>query len=102
MRYLGVPLHNRALLKKDGGFIVDKIEKKLQSWKGQLISIGGRLTLINSVISSVLLYALSMYKIPLGTVAQIDRIRIKLLWQGNTDKHKIPLVNWNLVCMHKE
>lgn len=54
--YLGLPLHNIKLTISDWNFLVDKIKHKLQHWKGQLLSSGGRLTLISSVLSAVPLY----------------------------------------------
>ena len=65
IKYLGLPLHNKKLTVADWQFLVDKIEARLPSWQSQLLSIGGRVTLINSVLSSIPLYALSVYQIPL-------------------------------------
>lgn len=61
IKYLGLPLHNSKLKKADWSFLIEKIEKKLQNWKGQMLSIGGRHTLVNSVLSAVPLYTLSVY-----------------------------------------
>lgn len=33
--------------------LVDKVEKRLQGWKSKLLSIGGRVTLFNTVISAI-------------------------------------------------
>lgn len=88
--YLGLPLHNKKLLVSDWHFLVDKIEHKLQHWKGQMLSSGGRMTLINSVLSAVPLYTLSIYKVPKTIIARIDRLRRRFLWQGSeTAKKKI-------------
>lgn len=94
MKYLGVPLHDRRLKVNDWSFLISKIEKKLQNWKGQLLSIGGRHTLLNYVISAVPLYALSLYHIPVTLLHEIDKIRCRFLWQGtDRSRRKYSLVN---------
>jgi hypothetical protein len=47
-------MHYRKLSNSDWKVIEDRIEKKLNSWKGKHMSVGGHLVLINSVfINSV-------------------------------------------------
>ena len=88
LKYLGVPLHNKKLSGADWGFVIDKVHKKLQSWKGNFLSIGGRVTLINSVLSAVPLYALSLYRLPKKIKQQLDKARCRFLWQGNSSPRK--------------
>ena len=52
-KYLGIPMHVRRLSSKDWKVIEDRIEKKLSSWKGKLLSAGDHLVLINSILSSL-------------------------------------------------
>ena len=89
IKYLGLPLHYKKLQVVDWSFLVNKVESKLQQWQGSLLSIGGRLTLTNSVLTAVPLYALSVYRIPLTVIKQIDKIRRRFLWQGNSKNKKI-------------
>lgn len=62
--YLGVPLHWKKLQLDDRNKLVEKVEKRLQGWKSKLMSLGGRITLLNSVVSAIPLYWLSLYKMP--------------------------------------
>jgi hypothetical protein len=80
IRYLGLPLHDRRMKCSDWGFLVDKFGKKLQNWKGQLISIGGRITLTNVVLLAIPLNTLSLYRIPKKIIKQIDKYRCQFLW----------------------
>lgn len=48
--------------------VVKSLKAKLSSWKGILLSIGGRVTLINSVISNMPNYQLSLYKVPIKVI----------------------------------
>jgi hypothetical protein len=42
--------------------------KKLSSWKGKSLSVGGRLVLINSVWSSLPMFMLSFFEVPKGVL----------------------------------
>ena len=60
-RYLGLPMHYRKLNNKDWKVIEERIEKRSASWKGKMLFLGGRLVLINSVLSSILMFMLSLF-----------------------------------------
>lgn len=101
--YLGVPLHWKTLRVSDWMPLVDKIENKLQTWKGSLLSLGGRVILLNSVLSSIPLYWLSIYKMPVTIKNIIDIIRKKILWAGcSSTKKKYHLISWRFVCLSKD
>ncbi|GKV27665.1 hypothetical protein SLEP1_g36804 [Rubroshorea leprosula] len=63
--------------------------------------MGGRITLINSVLSSLPVFLMSAYLIPKGTLLSIDKIRRRLLWGGGAEERKINWVNWGEVCKSK-
>jgi hypothetical protein len=44
---LGIPIHYRKFKNTDWREVEERFEKRLSSWKGKYLSIGGRLTLIN-------------------------------------------------------
>jgi hypothetical protein len=50
-RYLGIPMNHKKLSNKDWASIEEKFKKKLTSWKGKLLSVGGILVFINSVLT---------------------------------------------------
>lgn len=102
IKYLGLLLHFKQLQVADWQFLVDKIEGRLKNWQGHLLSIGGRITLLNFVLSSIPLYTLSIYKIPLTVLKQIDKIRRRFLWQGTSTKKKYSLLDWKAVCIAKQ
>ena len=81
--------------------LINRIEEKLPTWKGKLLSYGGRLILINSVLSSIPLYYFSFYKVPIWVIQRIDRIRRRFLWGGSENLNKIPLIKWDAVCLKK-
>jgi hypothetical protein len=98
MKYLGVPIDDKKLCKSLWLPTVEKVEKKLGAWQGKFLSLGGRLVLINSSLTNVPLYMLSMYKAPNFIVKNIDIFRKRLLWQGGNTKRKYHLAGWKMVC----
>ena len=66
--FLGMPLGANPKRKSTWSPIVDKVRKKLSSWKRKLLSFAGRLTLIKSVLSNLPIYFLSIFKMPKGIV----------------------------------
>ena len=70
--YLGIPIHHRRLTNKEWKTIEDKFEKKLSCWKGKLMSYGGRLVLINSVLTSLSMFLLSFFEVPVGVRKRLN------------------------------
>ncbi|GKC56573.1 hypothetical protein Tco_1084171 [Tanacetum coccineum] len=44
--------------------IVEKVKSRLSKWKSKTLSIGGRLTLLKSVLGSILVFHMSIFKVP--------------------------------------
>ena len=59
--YLGIPIHYRRLTNDEWKHIEERLQKGLSSWKGKLLSLGGRLVLMNSVLSNMVLYMISFF-----------------------------------------
>jgi hypothetical protein len=76
-KYLGIPMHHRKLSNNDWKIIEEKFQKKLSSWKGKLLSVGGRLVLINSVLTSLAMYMLSFFEIPKGVLKKLNYYRLR-------------------------
>jgi hypothetical protein len=93
-KYLGIPIHYRRLNNKDWAIIEEGIEKKLISWKGKYLSVGGRLVLINSILSSLPMFMLSFFLRSLKVVLEkIDYFRSRFFWQNDRKKGSIGLLN---------
>jgi hypothetical protein len=67
-----------------------------------LLSVGGKVILLNSVISAIPLYWISLYKMHSKIRYKIDRICRKFLWfSGNTVRKRPSLISWDKVCKSK-
>jgi hypothetical protein len=80
MKYLRVPIDNKKLNKcLCPPPTKEKVEKKHGLWKGRFLSLVGRLTLMNNVLTNVPLYMLSIYSAPKTVIRKIDIHRKKAL-----------------------
>lgn len=96
--YLGVPIFIGKPRTHFLQPIADKIKAKLVSWKGKLLSIMGRAQLINSFITSMLLYSFQVYAWPVSLLKTIESQMRNFLWSGDINTHKLVTVAWSQVC----
>jgi hypothetical protein len=101
-QYLGLPLRTGRIQREDEQILIDKVAAKLPRWKGRLLNTAGRLTLINSVLSSVVIHHMTMFQLSKWAIRKIDKICRAFLWWGTataTGGHC--MVNWKRVLMPK-
>ena len=66
-----------------------------------MLSLGGRLSLVNSILTSVPTYWISIYKLLSWVSKAIDRTRPDFLWRGpDINMMGCKLVNWKRLCKH--
>jgi hypothetical protein len=84
--------------------VVKAIERRLLSWKNiKYVSLGGRVTFINLVSSSIPIFYLSFFKMPFCVWKAIVKLQRHFLWgcvAGGCGK--IPSVRWDDVCVRKK
>ncbi|MCH80186.1 LINE-1 reverse transcriptase like, partial [Trifolium medium] len=79
-RFLGIPVGANPRRKATWLPIIDKMKKRLSSWNGRHLSIGGRVTLINSVLSSLPLYFFSFFKAPACVIQDLNILKKSSIW----------------------
>jgi hypothetical protein len=88
-RYLGIPMHHKKISNADWKVIEEKFKKKLSYWKGKLLSYGGRLILINSVLSNLAMLMLSFYEVHKEVLHKLDFYRSRFFDRGMIIKRNI-------------
>jgi hypothetical protein len=66
LKYMGIPIHYRTLRNAEWNPIENRFASKLVCWRSKMLSYGDRLTLINSVLTSLPMFMLSFLEIPIG------------------------------------
>jgi hypothetical protein len=100
-KYLGIPMTHRRLRNSDWQGVVDRFKKRLSTWTAKFLSSGGRLVLLNYVFSSLPIFMMSFFEIPVDVLKKLDDIRSRFFWQGGVSKRKYRLARWNIVCQPK-
>jgi hypothetical protein len=82
-KFLGIPVGENPRRQATWKPVVETMKSRLSSWSSRHLSYGGRITLINSVLSSLPLYFFSFFKAPKCIIQQLVRIQRNFLWGGN-------------------
>jgi hypothetical protein len=67
-----------------------------------MLSIGGRLVLINSVLSSLPMFMFSFFKLPKGVLKKLDYFRSRFFGRTTNIRKKYRLTKWEVVCTPKD
>ncbi|GJT47648.1 RNA-directed DNA polymerase, eukaryota, reverse transcriptase zinc-binding domain protein [Tanacetum coccineum] len=95
--YLGTKVGGAMSRIKSWEEIVSKFKSRLSKWKMKTLSIGGRMTLIKSVLSSLPIYHMSIYKVPKKIINSLESIRCHF-FNGVDHLSKKPIwIKWKKV-----
>jgi hypothetical protein len=96
--YLGLPISDKKLKKREFMVWVDKIADRLPNWKARLLSLAGRTALVRHVLSAIPVYILMAMSVPKWVIKSIDKIRRGFLWKGRKKVNGGScLVPWEIV-----
>ncbi|XP_074314409.1 uncharacterized protein LOC141649624 [Silene latifolia] len=100
-RYLGLPTvigHSKQVLTR---VVRDKLNNKLQGWRGMLFSRAGRETLIKAVAQSIPTYAMSVFRLPSNFCDELRSMVSRFWWGSINGKRKMSWVAWRYLCRPK-
>jgi len=80
--YLGIPLGIKKLKKTNMQPLIDKVTKRLPSWKANLLNKAGCSVLIKSTLSAIPTHTAVAIKISPWAIQCIDKICKGFLWSG--------------------
>ena len=64
--YLGMPVDGSHKRDSFWNGVIEKVQARLSRWKGRCLTMAGRICLIKYVLSSIPLFYMSIFKLPLG------------------------------------
>nr|GEY14219.1 RNA-directed DNA polymerase, eukaryota [Tanacetum cinerariifolium] len=98
---LGVKVGGRMERINSWDDVVSKVTSQLSKWKLKMLSIGGRLTLIKSVLTSIPLYQMSSFKVPIKVLNILESIRRKFFNGIEGNERKLGLISWDTILASK-
>ncbi|GJZ09878.1 RNA-directed DNA polymerase, eukaryota, reverse transcriptase zinc-binding domain protein [Tanacetum coccineum] len=81
---------------------IDRVRRRLSKWKMKMLSIEGRLTLVKSVLGSMPIFHMSLFKVPSGILKVLESIRSHFFNGHDISSKKVSWVNWNKVIASKD
>ena len=79
MKYLGLPLGAAYKATSIWNGVVEQMERRLAGWKKLYLSKAGRLTLIQSTLSNLPTYYLSLFPVPMSVAKRMEKIQREFL-----------------------
>ncbi|GKB74977.1 putative RNA-directed DNA polymerase, eukaryota, reverse transcriptase zinc-binding domain protein [Tanacetum coccineum] len=101
MKYLGVPVGGNMALCYNRKAITQTFSSKLALWKACL-SVGGRLSLIKSVLVHLQTYYMSIYPMPSTIAKKLKSMCNQFFSGGDIDERKMSWVHWNKCLASKD
>ncbi|GJW88402.1 RNA-directed DNA polymerase, eukaryota, reverse transcriptase zinc-binding domain protein [Tanacetum coccineum] len=82
--------------------ITDGMVSRLSKWKVKTLSIGGRLTLLKSVLGAIPIYHMSIFKAPMKVLQNMEAIRARFFNRADLNTRKACWVSWKRVLNSKD
>jgi len=101
-KYLGMPPGVNPSRISTWKPVIEKFRKRFRMWKERLLSMAGRLCLIKSVLTSLPIYFMSVFKIPKGVGKLLSSIQRRFLWCRCTKHRSFYKIQWRLVIYDKK
>ena len=84
-----MPTINGRVTKQTFQGVSDRIDKRLAGWRGRILSLAGRATLVSSTLETISFYAMQTTKLPRSLCDECDKKARLFLWDGNATTWKI-------------
>jgi hypothetical protein len=101
MKYLGMPVSKTNLYSVDLIYVGVKVERRFPAWQGRYLSSGGKSILIESNLSSLLVYTMGVYLLLEEVHHKMDSARANFYWDAGLKK-KYHMVKWEELANPKD
>ncbi|GJU07478.1 RNA-directed DNA polymerase, eukaryota, reverse transcriptase zinc-binding domain protein [Tanacetum coccineum] len=82
--------------------VVEKVKSRLSKWKMKTLSIGGRLTLLKSILGFIPIFHMSIFRVPSRVLHVLESIRGHFFNGHEMGSNKATWVKWNYVLTDKK
>ena len=101
-KYLGFHIKHSGRQRHDFGAILDRVKKKLVGWKANILSMAGRMVLIQVSTSTIPSYVMQSNFLLNKILSDIDKVNRNFLWGSFEHKKKMHWVNWDTITKPKK
>lgn len=102
LKYLGIRINMGCRQSHIWEDVLNSCKNKSEQWKNKWLTQAGRLLMIKSVLSAVPIYSMQCFQMPSSVRAKLDGFLKDFVWDEAKENRKIPLINWETMCMWKE
>lgn len=99
--YLGLPVIWERSKHNALAFIKDRMTRKIQGWKGKILSQAGREVMIKSVVNVVPSYVINCFKLPSKTCKELDSMVANFWWGQQGNEGRVHWVAWQKLTQSK-
>ena len=92
--YLGLPTLIGRAKNQTFSFLKDRVWKKLQGWKGLMLSRAGKEVLIKAVAQSIPTYTMGVFQLPKSLCDDLEAMYAKFWWGQVGNERKIHWKSW--------
>ncbi|XP_052107462.1 uncharacterized protein LOC127740503 [Arachis duranensis] len=94
-KYLGLPSTVSKSKKASFSMIKEKVRKRIQGLKRNLLSSGGRHILLKAVGEAIPIYTLSCFKLPDGLISEIHSLLSQFWWGQKGSERRMAWISWD-------
>ncbi|XP_059277530.1 uncharacterized protein LOC132031564 [Lycium ferocissimum] len=98
MKYLGCPIFPGRKRLSYFTDIAKSVMNKAQGWQGNILSSGGRATIIKHVLQSQTLHTLAAMSPPKGIIKQLEKYFADFFWGQTDNKKRYHWSSWANMC----
>lgn len=95
--YLGETVGIKLAGSKEAATLRDRIQKRIQLWRGQALSLARRRTLLRAVLTAIPLYWMGFKLMAKKDKKSIIPAQLNFLWRGSTDRTLWTTVAWKTI-----
>lgn len=96
--YLGVPLIHGQLRQTLYSSLLDRVRRKLATWKIKTLSRAACTVLIQSTLLAILVYLMQSALLPCSIIREVERLCRQFFWGEIGVTRKLHTIKWDTLC----
>lgn len=101
LKYLGFHLKPSKYRNSDWNWLVYRYYLKISTWENKCLSLGGRFTLVQAVITQISVYGVHLFYLPTVIIKKLDSITAIFIWSGMKHRQKFHLIKLRHMSLPK-